>query len=312
MSGGWAVTLDGVTLSGGSHPGDGCLTAPPLGLGLPGLRTEDVTYLQRDGVRMFSDWYEPRVITLEEVMVCPPAGGCDPPGACADVRTRVRDILLAWQRRCEDVELVIHTDCEGEGPPALVGPYGVRGRPRVAEVVWGRGPRACATLLLRFDAVDHRLFVLDETGEPGSGRKCVTLTPETTTRCRTYPRCYPSCYEETTGDAGGGPVSAWSDGTVCVGAQVTLCGRLQNPRVENITTGEWFSYRGTIEASDPCVIVDTAEGTASQGGENRSHLLRGDSRWMLEPGENRLRLTSFGAQDNGTAEVCYRDNVIMA
>lgn len=334
--GAWAVVLEGVALTGGSTApvsgALGCLSVPPAGLGLPGLRTEDVTFPQRDGVQHFSDWYEPRIITLENVSVC--GEGCV---SCPSARAKVRDILQAWSRKCEDVEMVIFTDCDDCGPQSgygdgaygsgpyggecsatdrsLNGPFGVVGRPRVAEVTWiGRG-NSCALLTLRFDAVDHRMFILDAAGNPGSGTKCVTLTPLVASYCRTYNRCYNDpCggfrYSTNIGAPGSGPQDAVVEGTLCANPIImTLAGSLTNPFIENLTTGDYIGYNGTILASDPPVIINTETGTATQGGASRTHLLTGNPLFRLEPGSNILRLSSFGATDVGGVDVCWRDAV---
>lgn len=321
----WAVALDGIYLSGGdpiqwmdiigtpacSGVGDpqvkGCLTSPPDGMGLPPLRTEDVTYPQRDGVRHFADWYEPRIITLANVMVCP--DGCV---TCAGAREKVRDIVNAWSRRCDDAELVIYTDCHGSTPASggLSGPYGVIGRPRVAEVTWLSGKSKCAALTLRFDAVDERLLILDECGTPGSGGECVVLTPDIAQFCRSYPRCYPMCYSVDISDPGAGPVTGFVAGDLCVYPTITLTGQLTNPIVENTTTGATIGYDAVIAAVDPPVVINTYDGTATQGGADRTEFLSGDPRLLLQPGSNVLRLTSFGGDDNGTALVCWRPAVI--
>lgn len=291
----------------------GCLTVPPDGLGQPNLRTEDVTYPQRDGVRHFADWYEPRIITLEDVYVCP--DGC---ASCPSAREKVRDIMAAWSRQCDDVELVLFPDCYDpdatDADRALTGPYGVVGRPRVAEVEWLRGRSHCANLTLRFDAVDQRLFVLDADGTPGSGEQCVTLTPTVEYLCRSYDRCYEPdgmCYELQDGE-GGGPVTFTVTGTECVYPTITLNGLLTDPVIENVDTGQKIGYSGTIAATDPPVTIDTRDGTATQGGASRTHLLTGSPRLLLSPGENTLRLTSFGASDDGTADVCWRPAVVWA
>lgn len=515
---GWRVELDGVTLSGGDAPGVGCLTVPPDGMGLPGLRTEDQTFPQRDGVRHYADWYEPRIITLEGVSVCR-----DECRGCLTVREKVRQITNAWSRRCDDVELVIWPDCESpdwDADREVVGPFGVVGRPRVAEVVWSRSNIGCATLLLRFDAEDHKLFLLDRDGTPGSGGECITLTTESFSQSRCYPRCYtgddgggqetltrtnlhpnpflgsggagwtlggrggvtqtleteggplidgrtppwrkltfaegsgdpvvysngdgsprfpltddevavsahvmgsgievelglqtdvgevwgspfnpgegwtrldsvltpppgstegrllirlagesitpssatgvtggmvgatgttfdgdnPSedgfrynwtgtpyqsssqewerrssmaaaaegeeyCYDQQTGQEGDGPITFTVRGDTCVSPTITLYGPLTNPIIENVTTGEEIGYAGTIQENAAPVIIDTESGTATQGGESRTHLLYGDTRMLLNEGENTLRLTSFQSTDYGTAEVCWRPAVISA
>lgn len=298
----------------------GCLTLPPDGLGLPPMRTEDITYPQVDGVRHFADWYESRIVTLENVIIGP--SGCS---SCPSVRERVQAITRAWGRQCDDVELVIFTDCHGTEPPtggtgAVTGPYGLVGRPRVAEVEWLPGRSKAARMTLRFDAVDHRMFLLDACGTPGSGEECVTLTPDVSNMCRSYNRCYTTdcgssgvsgwTYTTTSGATGTGPQEAIVIGTVCANPIIaTLEGSLTDPFIENVETGEIIGYSGTIEDDDDPVIIDTAAGTATQGGQSRTHLLTGNPRFRLEPGTNTLRLTAFGATDDGAVSVCWRPAV---
>lgn len=482
----WRVVLGDVTLDGSCEDTDaaGTLSFPPDGLGLPEIRTNDVTFAQRDGVRHYSDWYEPRIITLTDVTVCPT--DCDD---CASARARVRDILSAWGRRCDDTELVIWPDCEAppsrtnlaptprpdpdwpsvgpnptdtiryfpadgatityvasslpwaptatrfttsttagsranvrfapawslslwvrssgvatvqlinsntpwlvsqewpewtrlevtgrlemtsqqmtwlaidppvngwveftgvlaedttvvgdyfdgdtgasgdlitswsgipfaststQGPDqTLYGPFGVIGRPRQAAVVWERGTSGCATLQLRFDCVDHRMYILDPDGTPGSGTRCYTLTPAIQESCRTYPRCYTPawCYTNDSSIPGSGPVEVDVRSTVCVRPTITLYGTLTEPVIENTTTGAVLNYDGTIDADDPPVIINTEDGTATQGGASRTHLLRGDPTLELVEGVNVLRLTSFASTDTGHAEICFRDVVVTA
>ena len=81
-SGAWGIAIlnprtdEWVSLSGGEEidpylPSEplGCLLVPPDGMGVPGLRTEDLVFTQRDGVNMYSDRYENRIVTLT-VSVC--------------------------------------------------------------------------------------------------------------------------------------------------------------------------------------------------------------------------------------------------
>ncbi len=154
----------------------GFLSKPPEGLGVPGLRTEDQSYPQRDGVSHFSDWYEPRVITLSEVFI---EGYED--SSCEDCNTarqNASDLMRAWSRHCGETELVVWTDCppgETVEERAITGPFGVVGRPRVAEIGWVGYVSDSANALLRFDSVDHRLYILDAEGTPGSGVECADL-----------------------------------------------------------------------------------------------------------------------------------------
>lgn len=130
-----------------------CLELPPDGTGVPALRTADATLAFRDGVTFGRDYYENRIVTLQ---VTVGGSGCVP---CANVRRTVQRILSAWGRECGTVPLYLFTDCEGEA--AEVGPYAILGRPRAATVQWERGNVTIAHLTLRFDAMDHRIFVTD-------------------------------------------------------------------------------------------------------------------------------------------------------
>lgn len=507
MSLGWAVTLNGVTLSGGDLEGLGCLTSAPDGLGKPDLRTEDVTYPQRDGVRHFSDWYEPRILTLDNVTICP--DGCD---KCPSALEKSRAILHAWSRQCDDVELVLHTDCDpgpvedvllrqnlhtnpfalqagpspwsasgtphgvseveydsyrgleaqltasgsvlvmnttpsdasvkmrgiddtrlldislqvrrsapgdvaltvvffdnaggvtgamntptvsvpsgvvtpvtgsvlpptgstqavlavqfaapggagdtvwvgavlvnqsgatgeafnGETPNtedlrynwigdpflsgsqewdtssqpdrSVVGPFGIIGRPRVANITPVPGRSKCRTGVFRFDAVDHRMYILDGSGEPGSGTQTVTVLPTTSQLARCYPRCYPMCYDTSTGSEAG-PVTAYVAGTECAYPVICFHGRLTSPTLENTTTGDTIGYDGNIGAGAEPVCIDTSTGSATQGEAGRDHLISGNPEMILQPGDNILRLVSQSAADDGHVTVEWRGSVISA
>lgn len=178
---GWAVWLNGVLLDGGDPEGwdpeviGGCLTRPPEGLGVPPLRVEDQSFPQRDGVAHYADWYDARIITLEGVSI----SSDDCPG-CPSARIKAASIMGAWSRHCGDTELVIFTDCfvsPSVSGREITGPFGVKGRPRQADIRWlGDGSKA-AEANLRFDSVDHRLYILDEEGTPGSGTECSDLDP---------------------------------------------------------------------------------------------------------------------------------------
>jgi hypothetical protein len=318
----WGVLLEGVYFSGGdvqvqdisSGPCSGntavlkgCLLAPPDGLGVPELRVEDVVFPQRDGSRFYSDWYTNRIITLQVSV------GSDDCPECPSARAKVRDIVQAWDRHCGNTELVIFTDCHGtDSDRSLVGPFGAVGRPRQAIIDWvGQGSKS-ALMTLRFDAVDHRLYVLDECGTPGSGEQCITLNPTTASKCRTYNRCYTTtwCYTEDTGTTNPGSSTPVS-GTECAYPTITLSGLLTSPEITNTTTGEIIGYSGVINAADEPIIIDTYTGTATQGAASRTHLLTGTTRWSLPPGVNSIHLNSFGENDNGMAEICWRPAVVF-
>lgn len=319
MSSGWTAVLNGVALTGADDAPSGidasavkgCLTNVPDGLGVPGIRTEDVTMLQRDGVMHFSDWYEPRIITLTDVSVC--GDGCP---QCPTHRQKVSDIEQAWSRHCGEGEMVLFTDCHDPDSAvtgtsrAIIGPYGVVGRPRIATHTWMSGGIKCATMLLRFDSVDHRLYVLDPSGEPGSGAVCVTIEPAISSRCRTYPRCYPMCYTVDTSTPGTGPQDVDNYGTLCAPFTITLTGSLTSPTISNDTTGQSLTY-DTVIPDGGTVTINTETGTAvDQDGIDRTEFLIGSTTMYADVGVNTLRMTSLGASDTGAADICFRPAVL--
>lgn len=336
----WGVRLNDIYLSGGCDDepalctdGSGDATPHPIaemsfmpaGLGMPELRTTDVTFPQRDGTRFGSDWYQNRVVTLEDVTVCP-QGDC---AMCGTVPRRWQTLAKAWSRHCGTTEMVIFTDCHGEEDPdtglvdrSLTGPFGVIGRPRVFLDTTPRSASGCRQATLRFDAEDHRLYVLDECGTPGSGEECAVLEPGLPTLgevCLDVTNglclsaegmCFTQPPDESPSGAG---VIMDNIGTECACPTITLTGQLTNPAVENVTTGARIDYNAVIEAGQS-IIIDTQNGTAvTDTGADRTSFLSGDTTGFCMPeGENEVRLLAFGAGDDGQAEVCFRPSVLAA
>lgn len=109
----WRAVLNGVGIGSAVYGDLACLTLPPDGLGVPDLRTEDQTYPQRDGVEHFSDWYAARLVTLTALL----GGEC---GCSGDTRANARTIENAWRRQCDDVEMVLWSDCPASDPVNMV------------------------------------------------------------------------------------------------------------------------------------------------------------------------------------------------
>lgn len=311
---GWSAALGGIAINGGTELCDnvvsvGCLTDPPDGMGMPPLRTQDKAFLQGDGVAQFEDYYEPRIVTLQVAVGTSSCG-------CSDVRSSVQQIVNAWRRRCSgDSELVIFPpQCDD---PELSRPLGILGRPRVAQVQYTQ--QGTANLVLRFDAKDQLMYLLDDCGEPGSGIECALLTPDIQETCRQYDRCYTACspgvtgwtYPVSTGVSGGGPVDFEVVGTECLYPTVTLYGNLTTPIIEDVETGAMFLYNDIVSAGSP-VTINLQEETASEGNADRTlDLTVTGGPMTIQVGSNTWRLRSFSSDDDGYAEVCWRPAVIV-
>ncbi len=200
------------------------------------------------------------------------------------------------------------------------GPYGIVGRPRVFDYKWLNRREKIAEVIMRFDAVDQRMYILDECGTPGTS-SCVDIGPGSElfvrcytngTRCYTGAgRCYPTPADT---EDSVNPTEVNVGGTERVFPTITLYGDLVSPRIENVTTGEWLSYAGTISGLP--VTINTEEGTAFDSeGTSQTHLLRGNTHLSMEPGNYELRLLSFGGTDDpdtvGKALTCWRDTVVV-
>jgi hypothetical protein len=134
----------GISLEGGDPvlpylPTDpvGTLLVPPLGMGVPAIRSGDVAFAQRDGVVQFADYYEPRQLTFQVLVKNDGCPGCSTP---MSARQKVARLTQEWSRNCSGATLVLFTDCHNpdatDEEKIYNGPYLVHGRPRVADVVW--------------------------------------------------------------------------------------------------------------------------------------------------------------------------------
>lgn len=333
--GGWAAKLNDVILTSCEATFEQCpdgeatviegLTATPDGLGLPGLRTEDVVYAQRDGLRMFNDWYTNRIVTLQATIGPVTAEDCTT-GDCSTVREQVQQLLQAWKRSCCDTELVLYPPCY-EGPEGFglgpfgsgpfggssidrqtEGPYGIVGRPRMATVQWLYRSEQVANVLLRFDALDQRIFILDACGTPGFER-CVEVPPgaEFGTICE--PLCSPLCASEPAA-ASVEPTVIVVGGTEVVYPELTLWPNLTRPVIENVTTLDYITYNGNVTGFP--VVINTEDMTATQDGVSVTHLLGGSLKFPLSPGEFELRVLTQSVTDTGYMTACVRDTLVSA
>jgi hypothetical protein len=334
--GGWAAKLGDVILTSCDATFDVCpqdestviegLTDTPDGVGgLPGYRTEDVIYAQRDGLRMFNDWYQNRIVTLLAT-IGPVASDDCTDGDCLTVREQVAQIVQAWKRTSELKELVLYPPCYagpegfgigpfGTGPfggtdvdANLSGPFGIVGRPRLqpGSVKWLYRDQSIAQMVLRFDAIDQRIFVLDTCGTPGYER-CVDVPPGASFGVVCEPLCSPICADEPA-EASIDPTVVVVGGTEVVYPTLTLWPNLTKPIIENVTTLDYITYNGTI--LDNPVIINTEDMTATQDGVSVTHLLGGSLKFPLSPGEFELRLLTQSVSDTGHMTGCFRDTLV--
>lgn len=233
-------------------------------------------------------------------------------GPDLEVFDAVQDLKYAWRRRQADIEAWLTIN--GQGPFAVVG------RPRVADVDWLNGYADAARMTLRFDAADHRLFVLDvdpETGAvTGDGTRRVTVVPQAPETGRTYDRVYgvvrdhDPLVETAYGKIEGLQVVATNEGTLDAPVTIVFTGLLHQPRLQNLTNDTEVRLTVDVPAGlTNRVTVDTARGSVTVGGASRFGWVEGSpSAFRLAPGPNVLRLVDADpANATGTASVSWRN-----
>lgn len=197
------------------------------------------------------------------------------------------------------------------------GPYGVVGRPARGGVIvnWDQGSK-CAELAFRFEAKDQNLYVLDDCGTPGY-QECVDIEPGTPEYVLCAPFCDPWCANTPVDGTGPEPVEFTVTGNQRVYPTITLwpdlTGTTTNPvTVENVTDGTFITYAGDV-VGEP-VIINTQDGTASQGETDVTNLLGGNvTTFSLLPGPYEFRvLTANSDTDSGIVSFCFRPSVISS
>jgi len=270
----WQAELRGLLQGAGTAYG---LTAVD-GLGSPPLRTDDVDRPRRDGARGQDDYYASRTIVLGFIIEDTPAG----------IDGTVDVWKQAW-RRVTDVDIALDLSTESTTARRYFG------RPRRLSVDEGAATWHFGRVVARaeFVAMDPRGYSLAE--------QSVELSVPVFTGGLTFDLTFDMTFG--TGSSGSQIVS--NGGNVDTYPTLTLNGPLVQPSVENVTTGETFSFDDTIADGD-FVTVDLQERTVLLNGTaSRKGKAVGSDWWALALGDSDLSLqASSGA---GTCDVTWRD-----
>lgn len=118
----------------------------------------------------------------------------------------------------------------------------------------------------------------------------------------TFPITFPLSFG---GAVSGGQFTATNAGEFEAPWTATISGPIENPTLENITTGQTISFVGTVDTGQTLVISSLDRSVLLNGSASRySWLTVGSSWWQLAPGANTVRLA--GTSGTGSVSFTYR------
>lgn len=118
---------------------------------------------------------------------------------------------------------------------------------------------------------------------------------------RTYPLTYPRVYG---GAVSGGLLSANNEGEVDAPWEAVINGPVDNPRLENVTTGQTVAFSGNLAAGETLVLGSKYRDVLLNGIVSRYTWLTFTSEWFeLEPGVNEIRFA--GSSGSGTVQLTF-------
>lgn len=112
------------------------------------------------------------------------------------------------------------------------------------------------------------------------------------------------------GSGGVGDTTITNDGNGKAYPVIKIYGAIENPSVMNVTRGESFSLNYTLPSSTDYIEIDTYHKTVLlNGATNIKQYLSGDF-WVLNSGDNVIRLSAASSSANANAEVIYKDSYL--
>lgn len=112
------------------------------------------------------------------------------------------------------------------------------------------------------------------------------------------------------GVGGSGTVSITNNGNGQAYPTITITGPIQNPSLQNTTTGLTLSISKTLSTSTDTIVLDFYNRTALQDGITNILSSISGSWWVLEPGANSVKLTASSSGAGAAASLVHRDSYL--
>lgn len=118
----------------------------------------------------------------------------------------------------------------------------------------------------------------------------------------TFPVTFPLSFG---GAVSGGQLTATNSGEFGAPWVATISGPIENPTLENITTGETLAFVGSLAAGETLVVDSLARSVLLNGSASRYSWLVVGSEWFtVQPGDNAIRLA--GTSGTGSVSFSFR------
>lgn len=261
---------------------DYIITLPPE-LGGPTMRVSDSEKPQEHGVYYGADLFDARTFVLGATI-----RGDTP----ADTLVNIDALIAEWQvdsRYNTTVTKPLRVKFPGKAEVQL------HGRPRRAVLPTTRLIGLRSTGSMEYHAGDPAWYSVTEYNEG--------LSLSAQAGGFGFPMTFPLQFG---GTASGGSQIITNDGNFQTKPNVTFTGPFNNPRIENVTTGEILEL-DLIIASGDYVEVDFANATIMLNGTASRYYTKLGPFWTLEPGDNEVRIGSGSYNAASAATIYWRD-----
>lgn len=251
------------------------------GFGLPDVRATDTPRPRQHGEFFGQDYLAGRTLTVTLTV-----RGASP----AEVVANVDALMAVWQPISVDAATVDAFMFQFPGQSARV----VYGRPRRAVPDMSRIIGNNAPCVLEFHCADPRQYAA--TGVTGSLGIFVASTG------RSYPRTYPLAFGSGVSDI----YSAINAGNFATRPTAHITGPVTNPRIENVTAGQFIKVGVVLSATDFLDIDFDARTIVLNGTTSRRSALTYDSTWWeLPPGTSSIKFSADTFDVGSTLTLTY-------
>lgn len=259
----YQLQLSGLVLG----PGTNYIVHSIDGFGLPDVRATDTDRPRQPGQFFAQDYLGGRTLTILITV-----RGASP----AEVISNIDALMSVWQPVSVDTATVDQLFFQFPGQATRY----FYGRPRRAAVVTNRIIGNNAPVVLEFQCADPRQYGIAQS---------VALGIFQVASGRAYPRTYPLAFGSAVSDV----ATVANSGNFAVRPVARITGPVSNPRIENVTAGQYVKFGIVLAQNDYLDIDFDAHTVVLNGTSSRYGTLTNDSQWWeLGTGASQVKFSA--------------------